>query len=281
MLTSLRGKLILIFVVLTVSVVIVSSGYARYKQRQFALDRASDQAMVDLQLISADIQSVLRWIMRDLLVLRDLPSLQLAINTNNYDQRRMAFLAVEKEFLSLAAHHQIFQQIRFLDNTGQEVVRTNTREGKTWLTPALSLQDKSSRYYFQAAAQLKPGQVYVSPMDLNVEQGQIERPLVPVIRYATPVVDQNRNKKGVLILNVFGSTFLHLFHKQQEKARHGERFFLLNSDGYFLYHPDQSKTFGFMLGTDETFARYEPELASLIQAGDRGIIIQKSSANVT
>ena len=277
MLTSLRGKLILIFVVLTVSVVIVSSGYARYKQRQFALDRASDQAMVDLQLISTDIQSVLRWIMRDLLVLRDLPSLQLAINTNNYDQRRMAFLAVEKEFLSLAAHHQIFQQIRFLDNTGKEIVRVNTRENRTWLTPAGTLQDKSSRYYFQAAAQLKPGQVYVSPMDLNVEQGQIERPLVPVIRYATPVVDQNGNKKGVLVLNVFGSAFLHLFHKQQDKTRHGERFFLLNSDGYFLYHPDQSKTFGFMLGTDETFARYEPELAPLIQARDRGITIQKSS----
>lgn len=189
MLTSLRGKLILIFVVLTVSVVIVSSGYARYKQRQFALDRASDRAMVDLQLISIDIQSVLRWIMRDLLVLRDLPSLQLAINTSNYDQRQMAFLAVEKEFLSLAAHHQIFQQIRFLNNAGKEIIRINTTKSQTWLTPAKSLQDKSNRYYFQAAAQLKQGQVYVSPMDLNVEQGQIERPLVPVIRYATPVVD--------------------------------------------------------------------------------------------
>ena len=277
MLTSLRGKLILIFVVLTVSVVIVSSGYARYKQRQFALDRASDRAMVDLQLISTDIQSVLRWIMRDLLVLRDLPSLQLAINTNNYDQQRMAFLAVEKEFLSLAAHHQIFQQIRFLNNTGKEIIRINTRESQTWLTPAASLQDKSNRYYFQAAAQLKQGQVYVSPMDLNVEQGQIERPLVPVIRYATPVVDQNGNKKGVLVLNVFGSTFLQLFHKQQEETRHGERFFLLNSDGYFLYHPDQNKTFGFMLGTDETLASYEPGLALLIQEKNRGITIQQSS----
>ena len=277
MLTSLRGKLILIFVVLTVSAVAISSGYARYMQRQFALARAKERASVDLQLISADIQSALAWIMRDLLVLRDLPSLQSAINSKNTKQRKSALTAVEKEFLSLAAHHQIFQQIRFLDRTGHEIIRVNTQEGKTWATPFDKLQDKSNRYYFQAASTLKQGQVYISPMDLNIEQGRIERPLMPVIRYATPVTDQNGKNRGVLILNVFGSTFLHLLHEQQDKTRHGERFFLLNSDGYFLYHPDPDKTFGFMRKTNENFNRYEPELTRWIKSGDRGIIIQQSN----
>ncbi len=277
MLTSLRGKLILIFVVLTVSVVIISSGYARYMQRQFALNRAKERASVDLQLISSDIQSVLRWIKRDLLVLRDLPSLQQAINTDNIDQHRIAMLAVEKEFLNLAAHHQIFQQIRFLDNTGQEVIRVNSGEGRTWLPPPEKLQDKSSCYYFQAASKLKPGQIYISPMDLNVEQGQIERPLLPVVRYATPVVDHNGIKKGVLVLNVFGTTFLRLPHEHQNNTRPGEQFFLLNRNGYFLYHPDQSKTFGFMRGTGENFNRYEPELNQWIKSENSGITIQQSS----
>jgi len=277
MLTSLRGKLILIFVVLTVSVVIISSGYARYKQRQFALDRAKERAAVDLQLISSDIQSVLSWIMRDLLVLRDLPSLQQAINTDDIDRQRTALLAAQKEFLTLAAHHQIFQQIRFLDSSGLEIIRVNVGEGGTWLTPAEKLQDKSNRYYFQAASALQPGQFFISPMDLNVEQGQIERPLMPVIRYATPIVNHNGKKKGILVLNVFGSTFLHLLHEQQDKTRHGERFFLLNSDGYFLYHPEQTRTFGFMRETNETFNRYEPELARWLKDGDQGITIQQSS----
>jgi PAS domain S-box-containing protein len=277
MLTSLRGKLILIFVVLTVSAVAISSGYARYMQRQFALDRAKERASVDLQLISSDIHSALGWIMRDLLVLRDLPSLQLAINAGNNDQRQAALAAVRKEFLSMAAHHQIFQQIRFLDRTGHEIIRVNARAGKTWLTPVEKLQDKSNRYYFQAAAALKQGQVYISPMDLNIEQGLIERPIMPVIRYATPVTDQNGMNKGVLILNVFGSTFLHLLDEQQDKTRHGERFFLLNSDGYFLYHPEPEKTFGFMQKTNENFYRYEPELTRWIKSGNRGIIIQQSN----
>ena len=277
MLTSLRGKLILIFVVLTVSIVIISSGFARYKQRQFALARASENAIVDLQMITADIQSVLRWIMRDLLVLRDLPNLQQAINTNSPEQYSTNLKIVEQEFLTLAAHHRIFQQIRFIDRYGKEIIRVNTRDDRTWLTPVEKLQDKSNRYYFQAASKLEPGQVYVSPMDLNVEQGEIERPLMPVIRYATPVVDRNGIEQGVLVLNVFGTTFLQLLHGQQGKSRHGQQFFLLNSDGYFLYHPDYAKTFGFMLGTEETLARHEPELAATILQGKNRVIIQKSS----
>ncbi len=277
MLTSLRGKLILIFVVLTVSVVIISSGYARYMQRQFALDRARERATVDLQLISSDIQSVLNWIIRDLLVLRDMPSLQRAINTQDAEVRKTALQSMEQEFLSLTAHHQIFQQIRFLDNTGQEIIRVNAGANRTWLTPAEKLQDKSSRYYFKAASRLQPDQFYISPMDLNIERGKIEHPPMPVIRYATPVTDHNNQQKGVLVLNVFGSTFLHLLHEQQEKTRHGERFYLLNRDGYFLYHPDQTKTFGFMQNRDDTFSRYEPKLADWLNSGDRGITIVPSS----
>ena len=277
MLTSLRGKLIFIFVVLTVSVVIISSGYARYMQRQFALDRAKERAVVDLQLISSDIRSMLRWIQRDLLVLRDLPSLQQAINTDNEALQQAALNTVAEEFLSLAAHHQIFQQIRFLDLKGREIIRVNTRNQRSWLTPAEELQDKSNRYYFQAAVRLPPGRIYTSPMDLNVENGRIERPLLPVIRYATPVADHKGITRGVLVLNVFGTTFLGLLQEQQDKARHGERYYLLNRDGYFLFHPDHARTFGFMLGTDETFQRHEPELTSLLQSRDKGITIRRSS----
>lgn|GEM_PF-6112281 len=47
----------------------ISGVYARYKHRDFALDRAKDRAMVDLELIHSDISSLQQWIQRDLLVL--------------------------------------------------------------------------------------------------------------------------------------------------------------------------------------------------------------------
>ncbi len=62
MLTSLRGKIIFIFILITVTTVMISSGDARYQQRQFVLDRARERAMVDIELISSDIRSLQQWV---------------------------------------------------------------------------------------------------------------------------------------------------------------------------------------------------------------------------
>lgn len=276
MLTSLRGKLIFIFILLTVSVVIVSSGFARYKQRQFALDRAKERAELDLALVGANIHSVLNWVQRDLLMLHDLSSLHDMLNETSSDQRIKALHRLQAAFISLATYHKIFQQVRFLDVDGLEVIRANTKGGEVWLTPKRLLQDKSDRYYFQQAIQLSPNQIYISPMDLNIEQGKIERPLVPVIRYATPVIDDNGHKRGVLVLNVLGATFLDLLNNQQGKVSQGSGYFLLNKDGYFLFHNNAKKTFGFMLNGNDNFFREEPGLKELLQEQHQGVLIRIS-----
>ena len=254
----------------------ISSGYARYKQRNFALDRAKERAMVNLELINSDISSLQQWIQRDLLVLRDLPSLQSLMNTDDAEMRSYLLGILEKEFLNLAAHHQVFQQVRLLDSNGTEIVRANTNGTSSWLTPDEELQDKGDRYYFQQAFALPNGGIYISPMDLNMEQGELQRPLLPVIRYATPVFDNKGKKQGVLVLNVFGSSFLNLLGRQQDSLNGKERFYLLNQDGYFLYHRDTEKSFGFMLGHETTVFQAEPQLAGWLGKEHRGISIATS-----
>ncbi len=276
MLTSLRGKLIFIFVLLSVSVVIVSSGFARYKQKQFALDRAKERAAVDLQLLDSDIQSVLDGIKRDLLMLRNLSSLHKMLNGTTESERLHGRQAFQSAFLSLATYHNIFQQIRFLNLEGREVIRINTRGNRTWVTPQHLLQDKSNRYYFKQAIQLPPDQVYISPMDLNIEQGKIERPMVPVIRYAAPVIDDSGRKRGVLVLNVLGKTFLDILQRQQDKVRPGTAYFLLNKAGDFLFHKDPEQQIGFRPGRTENFFSREPGLKELLQADSQGVRIRTS-----
>lgn len=275
MLHSLRGKLIVIFVLLTASAVVISSLFARYQQRNFALNRARERVVRDLESIDNNIQSLLQWVLRDILVLRDLPMLNTLLNAEAADpeEHGQVHAGVEREFLALAAHHQIFQQVRLLDREGREVIRVNTNGKRTWLTERQELQDKSDRYYFQEAVALEPGQVYVSPMDLNIEQGELEVPLVPVIRYATPVLDREGGKQGVLVLNVFAANLLQRIARQQERARDGERYYLLNRDGFFLYHADFSRTFGFMLGHDETFDSHEPGLRGWLDTAEQGDVV--------
>lgn len=276
MLTSLRGKLIFIFILLTVSTVMISSGYARYQQRKFVLDRARERATVDLELIASDIRSLLQWIQRDLLVLRDLPRLQTFLNTPVPDEKDRILVVLKDEFLNIAAHHRIFQQVRLLDITGKEVVRVNSNAERCWLTPTEELQDKSDRYYFRQALSLSNGEVYISPMDLNVEQGKLQIPLMPVIRYATPLFDRKGNKQGVLVLNAFGSSFLDLLATEQGQVRRGERYFLLNQDGYFLYHPEPAKSFGFMLEHKTNFFQEESELKQWLGCKDQDLLMRTS-----
>lgn len=277
MLTSLRGKIIFIFILITVSTVMISSGFARYQQRQFVLDRARERAMVDLELISSDIRSLQRWIQRDLLVLRDLPTLQAFLNCTDQERKAVILAVLEEEFMNIAAHHQIFQQLRLLDAAGMEIVRANTNGNSSWLTPTDELQDKSDRYYFQQTDSLASGGIYISPMDLNVEQGELQRPFMPVIRYATPLFDKEGQKQGALVLNVFGSSFLSLLAEQQEQVRSGEHYFLLNKEGYFLYHPVVEKSFGFMLEHGTTLFQSEPKLEEWLGVKDQDLLLRTSS----
>ncbi len=277
MFTSLRGKFIFIFILITVSTVMISSGYARYQHRRFVMDRLKERAIVDLELISADIRSLQQWIQRDLLVLRDLPDLQALLNSQNVADESYLFHIVERQFLNIAAHHQIFQQLRLLSVSGKEIIRANSNGSKLWLTPERELQDKSDRYYFQEASLLRDGEISISPMDLNIEQGQLQIPLTPVIRYSTPLFDHQKRKKGILVLNVFGSVFLNLLDRQQKQVRGGENYYLLNKDGYFLYHPDIQKRFGFMLGHNETVVKDEPLIAAWLGTKERGTQLKDSA----
>jgi PAS domain S-box-containing protein len=65
-----------------------------------------------------------------------------------------------------------------------------------------NLQDKSSRYYFETAAALLPGELYISRIDLNEEHGQLEMPPRPVLRIATPAADSNHKRQGIIIINI-------------------------------------------------------------------------------
>ena len=91
---------------------------------------------------------------------------------------------------------------------GQERVRVNYRDGNVASVPAHQLQDKSGRYYFEASLAVPPGAIYASRFDLNVEHGRIERPLKPMIRIGTPVLDEHGDKWGIVLVNYLGRDLL-------------------------------------------------------------------------
>lgn len=136
-------------------------------------------------------------IVKNGIFLSGLPSLQ------GYLEGDLSKLSlVESEFLEFNRAHPEYYQIRFIDLTGMEIFRSNHKNNRFYLTPEKDLQDKSGRYYFEEGAKLGVGEVYFSPIDLNIEKSKIEKPHLKVIRMITSV-RLGEVKKGFIVINLY------------------------------------------------------------------------------
>lgn len=163
------------------------------------------------------------------------------IDSDNYD-------CLTNSWIEYSNQKKIYDQIRFIDVDGNEVIRINKGKDSSYLVSKENLQNKADRYYFKKTISLKKGQYYISPLDLNIEDSKIEIPYKPMIRFSTPIYDRENNLKGIIILNYLANDFLSLV-KLVARSSEGN-VSLINSDGYYLLDVDSSKEWGFMFDNE-------------------------------
>ncbi len=173
-----------------------------------------------------------------------------------------------RDFLVFAKQKRIYDQIRFLDHTGSEIVRVNNNDGNPTIVPDNQLQNKADRYYFKKTWAMARDQVYISPLDLNIEQGRIEQPLKPMIRFGTLVFNRSGHKKAILLLNYLGEKLINDF--RTAAANISDHVMLLNSDGFWLSSPRRDDEWGFMYNNDRSFGKAHPLAWQRIQAEESG-----------
>jgi PAS domain S-box-containing protein len=217
--------------------------YSVYRSERVRRETA-EQANVELvrQAMVADVAAVVT----DLMVLaRHIEQMPFADNT--IEVRR----ELQRVFVIFAEQKRLYDQIRFIDASGRETLRVNLVGDRARSVPSSQLQDKSDRYYFTETLMLTPGDIYISPLDLNVEQGRIEQPFKPVMRFATPIFDDRGGKAGIVVLNYLGQRLLDAV--QRAAGLMSDRLHLLGPRGYWLRSPNPSDAWGLMLGTDRAF----------------------------
>ena len=182
---------------------------------------------------------------------------ELSMMLDNNESRYRESLA--REFLWFSRIKKIYDQVRFLDDHGMEILRVNYNNGAPAIVPHQELQPKGERYYFKDTFGLAESEVFASPFDLNIEHGQLELPIKPMIRFGTPVFDSQGKKRGIVLLNFLGSHLLNTL-EAIEKNSLGD-VLLLNSEGYYLHGPTRDDEWGFMYANkkDRTFARTNPK----------------------
>jgi signal transduction histidine kinase len=222
--------------------------------------------------------SELRGVQSDLLYLATQDVLQKFLSSDSSARETL-----EHEYENFALKKALYDQIRLLDTTGLEAVRINYRDAKAEVVPLDKLQPKASRYYYQQAISLDKGEVFVSPFDLNEEHGKIERPIEPVIRFVTPVIDESGEKRGLLVLNYLGTRLLAKL-KQLSTSFRGETM-LVNPAGEYLQAPNASQQWGWLLDHQQSFRKDFPDAwaemerlsAGQLRAGDDLITFRRIS----
>lgn len=266
-------KLLTVFLVLALLPMGIVAWVSYQRAYQGLIELALNELEVETILTGDNVITFMEQFHSDILALSDTPPIQGLIRAqiNNgidpleettYEVWRNRLIQI---FVAQAGNKKFYQQLRYLNEEGEEVVRVDYRNDQVIVVPISDLQNKADRDYFIESLPLESGEVYISDLNLNREQGEIEVPHVPVIRYSTPVYDSSGNFRGIVISNIYAQVIL------DRLITNRGAYYLANQDNYYLYHPDPTRTFGFDLGhesnVDDEFQEVHLGLESLVDMG--------------
>ncbi len=139
-----------------------------------------------------------------------------------------------------------FLQLRFIDKNGNEVIRVDKRGNDVLAIPKNKLQYKGDRYYFKESIGIKKDYIYLSNIDLNIENDSLTLPYLPVIRFATPIYN-NEELLGIFIINIEAEFLLKNFDEVFNQFKPPVKVSLLDNDGFHIYDNIDKKVMGYTL----------------------------------
>ncbi len=237
-----------------------------HREKALAEELLEHREATYLRAVATTLDMELRRVFRDLFSLKHRLELRRYLLRPTPDRH----YDLGQEYLAFAQENPFYDQIRLLDSRGMEVLRINNSRPAPVLVPGEDLQDKSNRDYVRESAELAPNQIYVSRMDLNVENGKIEIPHKPMLRLVAPLFDAAGVRTGSLVLNYLAQDMLDTIHASE--AREVTKLVLLDKDGNWLHSrtPDWDWSFMFPGRKVPAFGDLYPEAWAAIRSGRDG-----------
>tara|TARA_R110001592_G_scaffold62711_2_gene191803 strand:+ start:2440 stop:4980 length:2541 start_codon:yes stop_codon:yes gene_type:complete len=178
---------------------------------------------------------------------------------------------LKNQFVFFSQNKARYEQIRYLDNSGMEIIRVD--RGDNNISESIndqSLQDKSKRYYFNQASSLAKNSVYISSIDWNMENGEVELPFRPTLRFAMPVFDKFARRQGVIVINYSASHLISRF--VDASSLYQQQLFLVNNSGQLLYLKEENVGAKWILGQVKRMKELHPNLWKEIKTSLQGQI---------
>lgn len=215
-------KRVILFVV--PAILLINWGYSFVYRAQYALMMAKIETTQHEELSISEffINNIVKSVYDDLHVIRN------SSEFNGYLRVPSAQTRDEmiRMFYRIALSKDSFRQIRYIDTEGMEVARVNY-DDEIEIVPDGELQDKSDRYYVVSLIDVPEDTLYISDLDLNIENGEYSIPYQPIVRFGLPVY-QSGERMGSLIINYDGWELLSILNKYNDTGASGLQLGLLD-----------------------------------------------------
>lgn len=250
---SIRARLILLIILLGIIPTISLVYYTNYELRPSIYEDASQNLDVLLINIADKMEISSQEVEQVLFAMSNSPSIRKWIETNSTED----FEEAHQLFMQYAYFLDSIAQIRYIDEAGLERIRYNIEENKTDITrmPEEELQNKHDRDYFLDTMQLDENTTYISHLNLNIEDYQIEYvdgQVVPMIRHAIPIYHLG-NFEGIIILNYYYKQIYSSAIQSLIVGYGNIEIALIDNKGYFLFNTNAVRwTAPENLNTNET-----------------------------
>jgi len=246
---------------LPVATLLMAGTFSSYRLDESTIHHnLSNHSKISLHSAIAATQNSLNQVNSDLRYLAHCEALKTAIDENS----ATSTTKLASDWVIFSDFKQIYDQIRWIDETGRERVRINYHPDQSIIVPPQELQDKAKRYYFHDIMMLGRDDIFMSPFDLNIENEQIEIPWKPTIRFGLRVFDSAGRARGFVVLNYLGNQLLDRLRSLNDAG-----LWMTNQQGYWLLGPHASAEWGFMFNKPElTIKQHYSEAWSQIVSQD-------------
>lgn len=223
--------------------------------------------------VGRDVELELAQLLLDMRALVTHPAMTAYVAGQTIDSR----LRLQEAMRFFALTRRDYHQVRLLDPQGHEVIRVVFNDGQASEVPASALQSKASRYYFRESIGLAADEIYVSPLDLQVEQGRVEVPARPMLRLAQSVFDKAGNRVGLVVLNYAAQRLVDRLREYEYEYEDGATYrqLLVSDNGYFALAPERTDDWAFMYPEKNDANRFAvrfPEAAHALRLADQAAV---------
>ncbi len=158
-----------------------------------------------------------------------------------------------------------YQQVRYINYSGDELVRVDKKENHSFILKTFELQNKAKRGYFLKTAKISKNSVYLSRIEPNYEHGEMEIPINPVLRISSPIKEND---------SLFGMVIINIGLKEQIKNLMANNSILFSNNGYIIASHNKNEEWGnyFLNRKNQTLENLYPEIWKAVINNDAAVI---------